>query len=248
MTLLPTVESGEEDPRSDRADLGGALAKSMEPGKIGCMKTRHTDDSGSSHIRGLPVVLVATLVVVVIAGRESLSGLAAVASTASGVAVVLVLLLIVAIVVRLIARRSTSAWPWRSLTALAAVSSLLVVAVVLVTYRDHTASSRFADRVAKFPLPAGYQHVADDRGDAQHLSEPERAARAWRVPSGADPCADIKRAFAAWTDQSGQAFTRGTGCAVSAIKGTDKSEVSVSQDGSTVLLEMWLEGSSLFEF
>jgi hypothetical protein len=184
----------------------------------------------------------------VIAGRESLSGLAAVASTASGVSVVLMLLLIVAIVVRLIARRSRSAWPRWTLTALAVVSWLLVVVVLVVTYRGHTASSRFADQVATFPLPAGYQHVAADQGDAQHSNEPQRAARAWRVPSGADPCADIKRAFAAWTDQSSQAFTRGAGCAVSAIKGTDKAEVNVSQDGSTVLLEMWLEGSSLFEF
>ena len=189
-----------------------------------------------------------TLVVIVIAARESLVGLKTVAGTASGVAVVLVLLLVVAIVVRLIASRSDSAWPRWSLAGLAVASSLLLVIVVVVTYRAHTASSRFADQVAKFPLPATYHRVDADQGDPQHSNEPQRAARAWRVPAGATPCADIKRAFAAWTDQPGQAFKRGTSCAVVSIGGTDKSEVSVSRDGRTVLLEMWLEGSSLFEF
>jgi hypothetical protein len=198
--------------------------------------------------RGLLVVVVATLIVAVIAGRESLAGLQTIASTASGVSVVLVLLLVVAIVIRLIARRSESSWPRWSLAGLAIASSLLLVIVVAVTCRAHTASSRFADQIARFPLPAGYRPVSASQGEPQHSIEPQHAARAWRVPAGAEPCADIKRAFAAWTDEPGQAFTRGTSCAVVSNGGTNKSEVSISRDGTTVLLEMWLEGSSLFEF
>lgn len=190
----------------------------------------------------------ATVVAVVIAAHESLVGLKTVASTASAVAVVLVLLTLAAIVVRLAARRSSRAWPRWSLAGLAVGSSILLVIVVVSTYRGHTASSRFADQVAKFPLPSGYRSIPESQGEPQHANEPQRAARAWSVPSGAEPCADIKRAFAAWTDQPGQPFKRGSGCAVVSTKGTNKSEVSVSQDGRVVLLEMWLEGSSLFEF
>ncbi|MDX6277557.1 MAG: hypothetical protein QOJ72_1685 [Nocardioidaceae bacterium] len=199
-------------------------------------------------MRGLLVVVLATLVVVVIAARESLGGLKTVASTASAVSVVLVVLTLAAVVVRLIARRSSSSWPRWSLAGLAVASSILLVVVLVVSYHAHTASSRFADQVAKFPLPAGYRPVPASRGEPQHANEPQRAARAWLIPSGAEPCTDIKRAFARWTDQPGQLFKRGSRCAVVSIKGTDKSEVSVSQDGSVVLLEMWLEESTLFDF
>ena len=206
------------------------------------------DVSARSRVSGLPVVVLALLVVAGICAAESVNGLQTVVSTAGTVAAVLVPATVVAVGVRRIAGRTAGPWPGRGLAALAVISVALVVVVVVVTYRAHSASERFADDAARLPLPAGYTSVPAQAADAQHSGEPEHTMLAWRVPSGADACADIKRAFTAWSDDPVESFSRGTACAVASNDSDTKSELHVSPDHSTVVLELWLEGSSLIHF
>jgi hypothetical protein len=209
------------------------------------------DAAAGGRARGLPIVVLALLVVAGIGVVESVSGLQAVVGTAGGVFAVLVPLTVVAVVLRVAAGWSGSPWPGRGLLVLAAASVVLAVLVVVTTYRAHTSADRFADRAAELPLPGGYRALSAgeaEAGDLQHAGEPQHAVRVWRVPSGADACADIRRAFRSWADGPSQSFSRGDRCAVVADDGTDKSEVSVSADGSKIVLEMWMEGSSLIHF
>lgn len=194
------------------------------------------------------MVLLSLVVVAVLGAWESVSGLQAVASTASGVGALLLLLAVAAVVLQVTSRRSAQRWPRFGLGGLAVVSVALVAVVLVSSYCAHTASGRFVDEAARFPLPKSYAPVPAAGADAQHARKPEHTVRAWRVPAGADPCRDVERAFKAWTDEPAETFSRGDSCSVAANDSTDKSEVTVSADGSTVLLEMWLEGSSLIHF
>lgn len=207
-----------------------------------------TDVPGTTRPRGLPVVVLSLAVVGILGARESVSGLETVASTASGVGAVLLFLTGAAVVLRMTAGRSARRWPRFGLGGLAIVSVALVAVVLVSTIRAHTASSRFADEMAHFPLPKSYVTESAAGVDAQHARKPEHTVRVWRVPAGADACRDIESAFRSWTHERIETFSRGDTCSVAANASTDKSEVTVTADGSTVILEMWLEGSSLIHF
>lgn len=204
--------------------------------------------SARKPVRGISAVLASAIVVIVIGVSESVSGLSTVEDTAGILAALLVLVLVAAFALRVISRRTAHGWPRRAMTGLVAASAVLLVIMLVATVRGHTASARFEDQLAGFPLPAGYVSVPVT-GHSQHASEPEHAVRAWEVPSGVDPCADLQRAFRAFTDGRVQTSSPGVGlCGAVAYDGPTKSAASVSEDGSTVVVEIWLEASSLIHF
>ena len=55
----------------------------------------------------------------------------------------------------------------------------------------------------------------------------------------------MARAFREWAKPPFEEYTRGGSCIISSDEQAEKAEAYVSPDGSVVLLEMWLEGSSL---
>lgn len=202
----------------------------------------------SSHRLGLPVIVAATVAVVVLGVAEAAGGLAVVTGTALPVAAVLLLLTLVGALVRLVGRRTGRRWSGFVLAGLATVSVVLALLVVTVAIRGHTASSRFEDAIAALPLPADYRPTSVEGADTQHQGNPEYAARAWTVPPSADACAEIDRAFRVWTQSPVQAFSRGAACAVATSGQDENAEVSLSRDGRRVVLEMWLDGESLIHF
>ena len=137
--------------------------------------------------------MLSTLVVLVIGVKEAWDGLATVADTGTLLSAALIVILIVASVVRFTGDRSA---PWRDRTvhALAVIAVALVVLMLVATFRAHTSSDRFADRMDDFPLPRDYESASTTGVDARSQGDPEHVVRAWKVPAGADACAAMTRA------------------------------------------------------
>lgn len=174
-------------------------------------------------------MLAATIVVAAIGVVEMVDGLATVADTAGTLSALLVLFSIVAVAVRVISGRGTRRWPRRAMAGLVGASALLLVLMLVATVRAHTASGRFQDQLAGFPLPTTFESVRV-AGNAAHSSQPEYAVRAWRVPPGTDACADLELAFRAWAQGNVEIFSRGDACAAVVNDGTEESEASLSQE------------------
>ena len=187
--------------------------------------------------------MLSTLVVLVIGVKEAWDGLATVADTGTLLSAALIVILIVASVVRFTGDRSA---PWRDRTvrALAVIAVALVVLMLVATFRAHTSSDRFADRMDDFPLPRDYESASTSGVDARSQGDPEHVVRAWKVPAGADACAAMTRAFETWAEPPLEEFTRGGSCSVASNDQPEKAEVHVSSDGSLVILEMWVDSSS----
>ncbi len=199
----------------------------------------------SSSSVGLRTTVGCTLAVLALAAAESLSGPEVVADAAGLVGVVLLALSLVALLCRPAARRARSDWPGRLQLGVAVLSVLLVCVAGAVAVKAHTASGRFEDRADAFPLPDGYRPVPVEDGLSGHEQSVERVARAWSVPQGADPCADLETAFTAWAEPPVERSSRGASCVLDSEEQTEKAEVFLSPDGRTVQLVMWLERSSL---
>ncbi|MBA3339053.1 MAG: hypothetical protein H0T54_04780 [Geodermatophilaceae bacterium] len=103
--------------------------------------------------RGLSLVLAATIVVSAIGVVESIQGLTTVVSTAGVLLVPLVLLSVTAVAMRVTSARTTRRWPRRAMGGLAASSALLLVIMLVATFRAHTASTRFEDQSGQLPAP-----------------------------------------------------------------------------------------------
>jgi len=130
----------------------------------------------------------------------------------------------------------------------AVVAVVLVGVTAVVTVRGHTASARFAHRADDLPLPSGYERTSGAGVQQLASGRPEHVVRAWSTPEGANACADAKRAFEDWADAPFSTFDRGGSCVVSSTAHAEKAQVHVTPDGTTVILEMWLEGSALLSF
>ena len=191
---------------------------------------------------GLPVVVVSTLLVLVVGVTEAWSGLATVADTGTLITAALLVLMLVALVVRFTGDRSS---PGRRniLSVLAGISVLLAALMLVATFRGHTASGRFADRMDAFPLPNAYGEASTTDADSRNQRQPEHVVRAWRVPSGDDACAAMTSAFRAWAEPPFEEYTRGGSCTITSDEQADKAEAHVTSDGSAVTLEMWLESA-----
>jgi cbb3-type cytochrome oxidase subunit 3 len=194
---------------------------------------------------GVPTVLGATLVVLVVATAESWDGLESVAETATGIGLVLLLLTAVAVVAHLLGRRGEGRAPRAAVGVIVVVSVLLVGVVAIVTVRGHTASTRFADRADDLRLPAGYERTSTTGVDQLADGNPEHVVRAWSAPDGADACSDAQKAFEDWADPPFSTYERGGSCIVASTDHAEKAQIHVTPDDTTVVLEMWLEGSSL---
>ena len=193
--------------------------------------------------RGLAVVLACLAVVLVLAVLEAFAGPTTVARTTFAVLVGLLLVTVAAVVARVAGRRTTGGG--RVLTGLAVLAVALTLVAGWSAYRGHTASSRFTDRLAAFPLPDGYKPAPAD-GAGEHADGAEHVARAWRVPPGADACRDLEKAFRAWAEEPVDATERNA-CDLDSDGQDGRAEAGVSDDGSTVWVEMWLEKQSLVE-
>ncbi len=191
---------------------------------------------------GLPVVVVSTLLVLAVGVTEAWSGLATVADTGTLITAALLVLMLGALIVRFTGDRSS---PGRRnvLSVLAGVSLVLAGLMLVATFRGHTASGRFADRMDAFPLPDAYDSAPTRDADSRNQAQPEHVVRAWRVPSGEDGCAAMIGAFRAWAEPPFEDYTRGGSCTITSDEQSDHAEAHVSLDGSTVMLEMWLEGA-----
>lgn len=198
-------------------------------------------------VHGFPVVVLASVLTLALAVVEAFVGPAAAADAVLGLAVLLALVTVVALVVRRTGRNRSSG-PATALSGLALVAILLLVVAVVVVFRAHTASSRFEVATGEFPLPGGYRPVPADGFDSSHDQEAERVVRGWEVPQGVDVCADIDAAFRAWAKPPVEASSRGESCVLDSEEQTEKAQVSVSRDGSTVFLEMWLDQDPLVDF
>jgi hypothetical protein len=192
---------------------------------------------------GLPLVALSTLLVLVVGVTEAWDGLATVADTGTLISAVLLLILLVTLVVRFAGDR-TASWRAPTLNVLAVIAVALVVLMLVATFRAHTSSDRFADRMDDFPLPRDYESASTRGVDARSQGEPQHVIRAWQVPAGADACAAMTRAFETWADPPREEFTRSGSCSVTSNDQAEKAEVHVSSDGSLVILEMWVDGSS----
>lgn len=193
---------------------------------------------------GLPLVVASTLVVLAIGAYESWTGLAMVADVGTLLVAVLLVLLAIAVGIRFTGRRTESGRRRSALGVLGVAAVVIVIVMVAVTFRGHTASGRFDDRMDDFRLPDGYEPTSVGRTDAPQSGNPEHVARAWAVPGGADACADVLRAFETWADPPVDSYRPTGSCVTRSDAGPEKSEATVTDDG-TVVLEMWLEGSSL---
>lgn len=194
---------------------------------------------------GLRMTLGCTVAVLVLAVVESLAGPVVVAAAATLAALGLLTLTALASVVRLAARRTRSGWPGGVQVGIGVVAVLLLAVAGTVAVKAHTASARFEDRAEAFPLPASYRPAPVPRSFTGHRRSAERVVRAWRVPPGADPCADLAAAFAAWAEPPVEESARGDACLVDSEEQAEKAEATVSAHRRTVVLELWLERSSL---
>ena len=151
-------------------------------------------------------------------------------------------LVLVALAVRFTGDRSS---PGRRniLSGLAGISVVLAALMLVATFRGHTASSRFADRMDTFPLPDAYETASTTDAEVRSRRQPEHVVRVWRVPSGADACAAMTSAFREWAEPPFEEYTRGGSCTISSDEQADQAEAHVSSDGSAITLEMWLEGT-----
>ena len=186
--------------------------------------------------------MLSTLVVLVIGVTEAWDGLATVADTGTLLSAALIVILLVTVAVRFTGDRSA---PWRARTVnlLAVIAVALAVLMLVATFRAHTSSDRFADRMDDFPLPRDYESASTTDVDARNQGEPEHVVRAWRAPAGSDACAAMTRAFETWADPPLEEYTRGGSCTVTSNDQAEKAEVHVSSDGSLVILEMWVDGA-----
>ncbi|MFZ0139986.1 MAG: hypothetical protein WAL70_02800 [Aeromicrobium sp.] len=193
-------------------------------------------------VLGLPVIVTSTLLVLAVGAREAWSGLATVADIGTGITAALLLVMLVALVVRFTGDRSS---PRRLnvLSVLGGVSVVLAALMLVATFRGHTASGRFADRMDTFPLPDAYEKASPAGAEVRNQTLPEHVVRVWRVPTGDDACAAMTSAFRAWAEPPFEEYTRGGSCTISSDEQTDKAEAHVSPDGSAITLEMWLEGA-----
>jgi hypothetical protein len=196
-------------------------------------------------VLGVPTVVVAMLIVLVVTTAESWDGLESVADTGTGLLFVLLLLTAVAVVVHLIGRRRGDRATRAVVGLIAATSVVLAIVMIVLTVRGHTASGRFADRADDLRLPHGYERASSTGVEQLQEGQPEHVVRTWRAPAGSDACADATKAFEGWTDGPFSTYTRGGSCVVASTDHAEKAQVHVTADGTTVVLEMWLEGSSL---
>lgn len=194
-------------------------------------------------VLGLPLVVVSTLVVLVIGVTEAWNGLATVADTGTLITAALLAAMLVAIIVRFTGDRSAS-WRVTTVSALALVALLLAAVMVFATFRAHTASDRFADRMDDFPLPGEYEAASASGVETRHQEKPEHVVRTWKVPTGEDACAAMNRAFDTWADPPRERFTRAGSCSASSNDQAAKAEAHVKSDGTAIVLEMWLEGAA----
>lgn len=190
-------------------------------------------------------MVASTLTVLTIGVYESWTGLAAVADIGTLLVAVMLLLMAVALVIRFTGQRARSDGRRTVLGVLGAVAVAVVVVMLVITVRGHTASGRLADRMTDFQLPAGYERTSAASVDAPNSGNPEHVVRAWTVPPGVDACPDVLRAFEDWADPPVDSFRPSGSCVSQSDAGSEKAEATVVADGSTVVLEMWLEGSSL---
>jgi len=192
---------------------------------------------------GLPLVVLSTLLVLAVGVAEAWNGLATVADTGTLMSAALLVILLLALVVRFAGDRTTS-WRVPTMNALAVIALALAVLMLVATFRAHTSSDRFADRMADFPLPGDYESAKTSDVDARNQGEPEHVVRAWQVPAGTDACEVMTRAFETWADPPLEEYTRGGSCTVTSNDQPEKAEVHVSSDGSLVILEMWVDGAA----
>lgn len=191
----------------------------------------------------LPLVVLSTVIVLVIGVTEAWSGLATVADTGTLISAVLLVLTLVALVVAFTGDRSA---PVRrtTLNVHAGIAVVLAALMLVATFRGHTASDRFADRMDTFPLPDAYGSASTMDTDSRNQGQPEHVVRAWRAPSGDDACAAMTRAFRDWAEPPFEEYARGGSCTISSDEQAAKAEAHVSSDGSAIVLEMWLEGTA----
>jgi hypothetical protein len=194
---------------------------------------------------GLRMTVGSTLAVIALAVVEGPSGPEVVADVAGLVGVVLLALSVAAMLLRVAARRTRGNWPGVLQLGLGVLAVLLMCVVGTVAVWAHTASGRFQDRADAIPLPEGYRPVPVAEEFVGHGQSLERVVRAWSVPAGADPCADLEAAFTAWAEPPVEGSSRGAACVFDSEEQSEKAEVSLTADGRTVHLEMWLERSSL---
>jgi hypothetical protein len=175
--------------------------------------------------------------------KEAWNGLATVADTGTLISAALLVILLVTLVVRFAGDR-TASWRAPTVNALAVIALALAVLMLVATFRAHTSSARFADRMDDFPLPRDYESASTGDVDVRNQREPEHVVRAWQVPTGTDACAAMTRAFETWADPPLEAYTRGGSCTVTSNDQPEKAEVHVSSDGSLVILEMWVDSAT----
>ena len=179
----------------------------------------------SFHLVGLRMTVGCTLAVIALAVVEGLSGPEVVADVAGLVGVVLLALSVAATLLRLAARRTRGNWPSMLQLGLGVLAVLMCV-VGTVAVWAHTASERFEDRADAFPLPEGYRPVPVAEEFVGHGQSVERVVRAWSVPAGVDPCADLEAAFAAWAEPPVEGSSRGAACVFDSEEQSEKAEVS----------------------
>lgn len=187
--------------------------------------------------------MVSTLLVLVVGVTEAWSGIATVADTGTGITAALLVLMLIALVVHFTGDRSSSGRR-NILSVLAGISVVLAALMLVATFRGHTASGRFADRMDTFPLPGAYEKASAKDVDVRSQRQPEHVVRIWRVPGGDDACAAMTSAFREWAEPPFEEYTRGGSCTISSDEQADQAEAHVSPDGSAITLEMWLEGAN----